>query len=204
MVHAFLPYAAASLIPVLLLGVALALGYRAQARANGIARAQSQAHLLAQTAIEPILDGTPLGVALPSQEQMNLQRVVGQAVTAGSILRLRLRNLDGTVVYSDDGSGFSELPDDEALDAAHGQVIARLTRLGTDANDRGQPGVPAVEVYQPLTAGTRRRSGSASSSSTCPTSRSRRTSQRDSARRTTTWPSDSLRSTSPCWSSRRR
>lgn len=154
MVHAFLPYAAASLIPVLLLGVALALGYRAQARANGIARAQSQAHLLAQTAIEPILDGTPLGVALPSQEQMNLQRVVGQAVTAGSILRLRLRNLDGTVVYSDDGSGFSELPDDEALDAAHGQVIARLTRLGTDANDRGQPGVPAVEVYQPLTAGT--------------------------------------------------
>ena len=69
------------------------------------------------------------------------------------VLRLRLRDLQGNVVFSDDGSGFTQRPEDEALDAAQGHVVARLTHLNSDANDTGPIGPLAVEVYVPLVAG---------------------------------------------------
>jgi diguanylate cyclase (GGDEF)-like protein len=56
-------------------------------------------------------------------------------------------------VFSDDGSGFGGLPDDEALDAARGETIAQLTRLNADTNDVGGRGVESVEVHLPLRAG---------------------------------------------------
>jgi diguanylate cyclase (GGDEF)-like protein len=63
-----------------------------------------------------------------------------------------VRNLRGHVVYSSDGSGFSGKIDDEAIEAARGEVVARLTRLNGDSNDGGHRGVSAVEVYLPLTS----------------------------------------------------
>jgi diguanylate cyclase (GGDEF)-like protein len=90
---------------------------------------------------------------VPVPEHDQLQWVVSQAVKKGEILRLRLRNLADQVVYSDDGSGFSDRPEDEALDAARGKVVAQLTRLNKDSNDTGAAGVAAVEVYQPLMVG---------------------------------------------------
>ncbi len=51
-------------------------------------------------------------------------------------------NLAGNVVYSDDGSGLQKQTDqgdehDEALDAAHGAAVIRLTRLNADSDDSG-------------------------------------------------------------------
>ena len=44
--------------------------------------------------------------------------------------------------------------DDEAVEAAEGEVVARLTRsLNSDANDTGTIGAEVVEVYQQLRAG---------------------------------------------------
>jgi diguanylate cyclase (GGDEF)-like protein len=79
--------------------------------------------------------------------------LVKRAVGERHVLRLRVRDLVGRVVFSDDGSGFKAEADDEALDAARGRVVARLTRLNSDINDVGAAGVAAVEVYLPLTAG---------------------------------------------------
>ena len=147
------PYAVVTLIPVLVLGVVLALSARAEARSRGLDRGRDDAVLIAQTAVAPLLDSRPLAGTVPPAEHDRLQRVVSQAVNKGEILRLRLRNLSGQVVYSDDGSGFSSKPEDEAVDAARGEVVAQLTRLNKDANDTGAAGVPAVEVYQPLMTG---------------------------------------------------
>jgi len=82
-----------------------------------------------------------------------MDHVVDTAVHGHDILRLRLRDLNGRVVFSDDGSGFDEKPDDEALDAAEGETVAELTHLNADSNDQGPAGPEVVEVYLPLNAG---------------------------------------------------
>ena len=146
-------YAAISLVPVLLLGLLLAWSYRTEARQRGIAEGRSEALVVAETAVEPRLSSRPLSQGLTPSEKASMQTLVSKAVRQHDILRLRLRDLSGNVVYSDDGSGFKERPEDEALEAAHGDVVAALTRLNADSNDTGKIGPEAVEIYQPLLAG---------------------------------------------------
>lgn len=148
--------AAISLVPVVLLGFVLAASDRTEARRRGIAEGRSEAELIAQTAIAPLFGPTPLQGRLTAgtgTPYAALGRVAKEAIGKQHILRLRVRNLAGNVVYSDDGSGFAERPEDEALAAAHGAIVARLTHLNSDSNDSGAAGPEVVEVYQPLLVG---------------------------------------------------
>jgi diguanylate cyclase len=153
MVRLFTTYAAITLVPVLVLALVLAVTFRSDANQRGLQQGRAEATLIAQTAIEPQLDGRPLSAGLGTQDRTTLRRLVNGAVRQGDVLRLRLRDLAGNVVFSDDGSGFGTKPEDEALDAAHGEVVAHLTNLNADANDRGRIGARSVEVYLPLIAG---------------------------------------------------
>jgi diguanylate cyclase len=154
MTRMFAIYAVSSLVMVAGLGLALAASYRSEARQRGLAEGRSEAILVAETAVEPILDGRPLGDHLTKTETGRLERLVAQSVRTHNVLRLRLRDLSGKVVFSDDGSGFEGKPDDEAVEAAHGEIVALLTHLNADTNDSGPVGPQAVEVYVPLVAGT--------------------------------------------------
>src|SRR5262249_26933972 len=156
MLRLFAASATLSLIPVLILGLILSTSYRSEARRRGIAEGASEAQLIAQTAIGPQLDGTPLRARLDGEAYSSLVAMTRTAEKQQHILRLRLRprSLNGDVVFSDDGSGFTDRPDDEAIDAARGETVARLTRTNSDGNDEGPAGVDAVEVYLPLTTGT--------------------------------------------------
>jgi diguanylate cyclase (GGDEF)-like protein len=149
----FLAYAGASLVPVVLLGLVLSLALAREARERGVAEGRSEAALVARTAIEPSLDGRPLAVPMADSEQRALRRVTDRATASGSIVRLRLRDTAGKVIFSDDGSGFGDVIEDEVLDAAHGAVVAQLTRLNADENDSGPAGARVVEVYLPVTTG---------------------------------------------------
>jgi len=150
----FVSRATIALVPVMVLGAVLAWSYRVEARQRGVAEGRSQAALVAETAIEPQLDGRLLSNGLSPAENLAMRQLVARAVSEKDVLRLRLRDLAGRVVFSDDGSGYGDRPEDEALDAAGGEVVARLTRLNADSNDTGPLGVAAVEVYLPLTAGS--------------------------------------------------
>ncbi len=150
----FVTYALITAVPVVLLGLVLAASYRSEANGRGVSVGRSEAALVAQTAVEPILDGRPLGQGLSPTEVAALNRLVKRAVGDHNVLRMRLRDLSGHVVYSDDGSGFAQTPEDEAIDAGRGTVFAKVTRLNADANDVGPAGPKAVEVYLPLTAGS--------------------------------------------------
>jgi diguanylate cyclase (GGDEF)-like protein len=149
----FATYAAISLVPMLILGVVLASSLRGEAKRRGLAEGRSEAVLVARTAVEPLLSGRPLGLGVTAAETAALHRLTGRAVGGGELLRLRLRALDGRVVFSDDGSGFRGHPEDEALDAGRGETVADLTHLNADTNDTGRKGVASVEVYLPLRAG---------------------------------------------------
>jgi diguanylate cyclase len=153
MTRTFAIYALSSLVLVAGIGAALAVSYRAEARQRGVAEGRSEALLVAETAVEPILDGRPLGDHLSGTETTELDRLVARSVHTGIVLRLRLRDLSGNVVFSDDGSGFGDKPEDEAIDAAHGEIVAHLTHLNSDSDDTGPIGPEAVEVYLPLLAG---------------------------------------------------
>ena len=49
-------------------------------------------------------------------EKADLRRLVDRAVRSQDVLRLRLRDLAGNVVFSDDGSGFKDRPEDEVFE----------------------------------------------------------------------------------------
>jgi hypothetical protein len=57
-------YLVASLVPVLLLMLAVPVALRLGAQSRGLAEARSQAALIGRTAVEPVLDETPLTRAL--------------------------------------------------------------------------------------------------------------------------------------------
>ncbi len=82
-----------------------------------------------------------------------MTRLVHNVIGTGDVLRLRLRDQAGAVVFSDDGSGFHQRPEDEALDASRGAEVVRLTRFNSDSVDTGAIGPVTVEVYLPLHAG---------------------------------------------------
>jgi diguanylate cyclase len=152
-VRLFGTYAAITLVPVLLLGLVLAASYRSEADRRGLAQGRSEAILMAQTAVAPLLDGRPLSQGLTPTESAGLRRLVADGVDNLDVQRIRLRDLAGRVVFSDDGSGFHENPEDDAILAARGFDVARLTRLNADSVDRGRIGSKSVEVYLPLEAG---------------------------------------------------
>ena len=151
----FALYAAISFVPVLLLGLVLAVSLRGEAKRRGLAEGRSEAALIAHSAIEPALDGSPIEGRGVSVEQIrSLRRVATTVTRGGDVLRLRIRNLDGDVVFSPDGSGVGDNEDDgAALEAAHGEVVSMLTHLNSDSDNLGGAGPASVELYLPLHAG---------------------------------------------------
>ncbi|MFI1992896.1 putative bifunctional diguanylate cyclase/phosphodiesterase [Actinoplanes sp. NPDC020271] len=144
----FLTYAGASLVPVLLLGLVLTFALSHEARDRGIGVARVQAALVARTAIEPLVGS--LEAPLTAEDAGELQRLSASAISSGAVVRLRLRDTAGRVIFSDDGSGTGADVGDEVLDAVRGTVVAHLTRLNSDRNDVGPAGPEVVEVYQPI------------------------------------------------------
>jgi hypothetical protein len=147
-------YAAISLVPVVLLGLLLAASYRAEAARRGVEEGRALATLVATTAVEPLLDGTDLRDGLPSTVDLALRRIATNAIADGTLERMRLRDLDGRIIFSDDALGEGTLDaDEEALEAAQGTVEAHVTRLNGDSAATGNASDLVVEVYRPLTGG---------------------------------------------------
>src|ERR1700690_2951769 len=138
------------LVPVILLGLVLAASYRNEEDQRGLAQGRSEAVLMAQTAVEPVLDGRPLSQGLLPSETSDMNRLVRTSVRSGDVLRLRLRDLSGKVVYSHDGTGLhgtsADDDQDEAVEAGHGDIQARVTHLNADNDDGGPLGPSSVEI----------------------------------------------------------
>jgi hypothetical protein len=96
-------YAAASLVPVTVLGMVLLHGYRRQAVEQGIAQGRAQAEVIEEMAVAPALRGIDLSRGLSTVERDRLQSATDLAIFSGSVARLRLRTFAGPVVFSDDG-----------------------------------------------------------------------------------------------------
>jgi diguanylate cyclase (GGDEF)-like protein len=146
-------FAAIMLVPVLLIGLILGVSYRSEAQRRGLAQGRDEAVLMAESAVEPMLNGNPLSRGLTPLEAMRLHALSNEVTKNGSVQRFRLRDLSGNVIFSSDGSGFHDEIEDEALDAGRGKTVVLLTHLNADSVDRGAIKGLSVEVYIPLYVG---------------------------------------------------
>src|SRR5450432_664408 len=152
----FAVYAVASLIPVAALGAVLAATYRADTNKSAMAEARSQASLLADDVVGPQLGAAPLEGSIPTSATPAMAAVFSRASGENRLLRLRIRDMSGDVVWADDGSRSVDTPGDEVLSAVHGGVVIDLTRLNSDPGDVGPVGPRVVEIYQPIDVGSAR------------------------------------------------
>ncbi|MGN6688225.1 MAG: putative bifunctional diguanylate cyclase/phosphodiesterase [Actinomycetales bacterium] len=148
----FATYVAVSLVPVVILGVVLSALLARQAEAAGERAGLDAASLIARTAVAPQLFGHDLRQGLSNLEQAYVERTVRLAKQERQVLRLRLRDLDGRVVYADDGQGLGQR-DEESVEAGRGNGLVKITTMDTDAQEaRGRSGTgpDVVEAYVPL------------------------------------------------------
>lgn len=146
----FAAYAAVTLVPVLVLGLVLTQLLRAQEDDSGKNAGVAQARLLARAVVAPSLDGHATSMLTPG-EYARLRHNLDAAVSERQVLRLRVRDLSGRIVFPRDSADEDSQVDDDALDAARGETVARLTHLNADESG-SDPGPRVVEVYLPLVA----------------------------------------------------
>jgi diguanylate cyclase (GGDEF)-like protein len=149
-------YVLASAIPIGLLGLGLAHQYQTQMDRRALDQAASEADAIANAGIEPVLAGRELAKPLTHAERANLVKTTRPLMRSGSVLRLRLRDNLGTVVFdaAKPNQGPHGDPDDEVEEAARGDVVRKLTRLNADEVDsHRQVGARAVEAYIPINGG---------------------------------------------------
>ncbi len=144
----FLIYALASLVPVGALGAVLVHGYRQEAVADGLRQGVSQATVIKETAIIPALREVELGEGLAVAVRQRLQSATELAVYNGSVLRLRVYRMDGTIVFSDDGST-GEVP--AAARAAFRHAVGGRVEVAIVPDSDGGPD-SAVHVLAPIIA----------------------------------------------------
>lgn len=151
-------YAALTIVPVVWLGVVLAHSVTENAAHLGLRDATVQAQNIVNTAIEPHIQRSSLNQGPGDPGRKVLRQAMSGLMADGTVLRFRLRDVSGRVVYDWDrqhaGLG-PELkqPDDEVQTAVREGVFAVLTTVGADVVDQDSTrplryaGVQAAEVY---------------------------------------------------------
>ncbi|MDQ1708718.1 MAG: hypothetical protein QOG49_103, partial [Frankiaceae bacterium] len=147
----FAAFAALSLLPVLALGFGLAVQYRHDVKARGVAAGWEQAEVMARVLSETQLAGHDLSTGLTPVESARMAAFAADEARSGHVRRLRLRDHAQRVVFADDESGVNIKPDDEVAEALAGERVALITRLNSDFGDVGPAGERVVEVYTALT-----------------------------------------------------
>ncbi|MGA9749099.1 MAG: bifunctional diguanylate cyclase/phosphodiesterase [Nocardioides sp.] len=143
-------YAAASLLPVALLGVVLMRGYHDAGVSHALDQGRAQAAVIEQMAIAPALRQTDLSRGLGAAEKQRLRDATDLAIFHGTVVRLRVLSYAGIVAFSDNGSVLGSVSTDDPSfrSAARGRVDARLVAAGAQSPE------PAIRVLQPVIAET--------------------------------------------------
>src|SRR4051812_28802672 len=146
----FVVYAVVSVVPVLLLGACLLALTHRQAKVRGLSEGATEANLVARSSVAPQLGDQPLSEGLTPGEMKALHRTANLSARSGDVLRLRVRDLAGRVVFSPDGSDLGTI-DDDAIEALEGPTVSQLTWLDADEHpDKASRGPRVVEAYTPL------------------------------------------------------
>ena len=144
----FAIYSVVILLPVGTLGLVLLSGVRDDAAKQGQDQGKAQAAVIAEMAIAPALDDADLSQGITAGQRDSLAKATDLALYHGSVLRMRLRNFNGQVIFSDDGSTSGGVPvtDPAFASASLGTSAATLIK------DAVAPGGQIIQVLQPVFA----------------------------------------------------
>ncbi|TML23430.1 MAG: EAL domain-containing protein [Actinobacteria bacterium] len=144
-------FAIVSLIPLATLGFGLFYFLEGQIRSRALDGTRNAATLVARSSVEPIVVHADLRAPLAARLRQDLAASRKQLHAAG-VVRIKLWNLDGKVVYSDrrDLVGRTFRPSDELLKAADGRIVSEVSdaEKAENVDDHGYGKL--LEVYVPL------------------------------------------------------
>ncbi|ROP27902.1 putative bifunctional diguanylate cyclase/phosphodiesterase [Couchioplanes caeruleus] len=146
----FVAYAAASLVPVGVLGAVLVTGYREDAARQAEEQGRAQAVVIAEMAVAPALEEADLTAGLTETQRDRLHAATDFAIFHGSVVRLRLRSFSGQVVFSDDGSTAGGIP---VADPAFRTAAVGQTDVAVVPDLERSPG-QVIRVLEPVVAST--------------------------------------------------
>ena len=148
-----LKFTAAALVAIAALAVIAALILRGASEDEAIEQAEQLTEVLARSSLEPAI-GREL-IAADPKARARVDRVVRERVLSEDIVRVKIWNADGRIVYSDEprliGSRY-ELGADERAALETGQGDAELSDLSKPENRFDRGGGELLEVYLPIDA----------------------------------------------------
>jgi two-component system NarL family sensor kinase len=145
-------YVLTGLIALIVIAVFTAWASRSLGVKAAIDSANRRTTLTGHAAIEPMLDdgiltGNPKSLA-------RVDRIVRTQVLTGTLIRVKIWNTDGTILYSDEdrliGRQF-DLQADEREALSTGETQAGLSDLAEPENQYEEPATQLLEVYLPVT-----------------------------------------------------
>ena len=141
-----------SLIPIVLLGLALAQTLKGQVRSRSLANARETAELVSKSAIQPRVSPSEVERGLGKGQVRALDKAIRDSHIASRVARIKLWNRGHTVVYSDD----SELVNrkfpasDELEEALDGEIASEVSDVEKAENTAERQYGQLLEVYVPL------------------------------------------------------
>ncbi|MDO9176524.1 MAG: diguanylate cyclase, partial [Actinomycetota bacterium] len=144
-------YAVATLVPVVWLGLLLSHTITEEADAAALRDGEAHAQSIAQVGIEPFLQGQPLSVGITGAERDAFTRTTGNLLQRGSVLVLRIRDVDGRVLF--DAANPDAPPGrpifEPAVQAAAAQgMVSALTHVDDEGFAAGpNSGLPVIETF---------------------------------------------------------
>ncbi len=95
----FVAYAVATLIPVVWLGLLLSQTFTEEIDAAGLREGGSQARAIAESAIEPFLDGEMLSVEISDTERRLFTQTTANLLRTDRVSSVRLLSVDGQLIF---------------------------------------------------------------------------------------------------------
>jgi diguanylate cyclase (GGDEF)-like protein len=141
-----------SAVAVLALGAVLFQFLESSIRSRALASARQSAVVTAQAVVAPHLTADQLRRGLTPQEVADLDREAADGLKSADVVRIKLWNRDGRVVYSDDRRliGRKFPPSDELDEALQGEVASEVSNLTKAENVAERRDGQLLEVYVPM------------------------------------------------------
>jgi signal transduction histidine kinase len=139
-------------VPVVALGAVLSYELNAGVKQQHLDSARSNAVLLAQVGIQPLLDSSMLRAGFTDPEIANIDQRLQGATLSNDLRRLKIWNRSGTVLYSDNHAliGRSFDIEDDLQEALEGHSSADISDGHAPENAGDNLQGPLIEVYVPL------------------------------------------------------
>ena len=141
-----------ALVPVVALGAVLSYELNAGVKQQHLDSARTNAVLLAQVGIQPLLDSSMLRAGFTDPEVAEIDQRLQGAALSNDLRRLKIWNRNGTVLYSDNHALIGRSFDIEAdlRGALEGHASADISDGHAPENAGDNLQGPLIEVYVPL------------------------------------------------------